>query len=353
MVWGTENWIKASNDFQERGEKGLNKGIPFRINSLNKYISGTQRGRYLLYFAGPGVGKSRIVYDQHIFVPYDYILENSNIDLHIHLWSLEINPTFIIGGAKIYWLYTRKNILTDINHLYSIGEEKLSSKVKQLVESQECVDYINGLSKVLHIYTGCNKHSIHKIIMDFATKRGKYIYEGGELIDYIPNNPNELVVTIVDHVALINNIRGESKKQTIDDVSDNFKLYRDKLHYAPIIIQQINPEKYEKDSDKILPHHEDLRDSKNTFQDCDNAISLGNPFNHGIRNFLGYKIAPETSLSMDGLEDRFRVAQVVKNRWGNVSVVIPMLFIGEVGYYTNIDPPNKINYAKIGALRKI
>lgn len=353
MVRGTQDWISQTNHFQQRGEQGLNKGIPYRITRLNKYVPGTQHGRYLLYFAGPGVGKSRIVYDQHIFVPYDYKLEHPEVDLHIHLWSLEINPIFVIGGAKVYWLYTRKGIITDINHIFSIGEEKLCAEIKMLIDSRECQEYIEGLMSCLNIYTEeqGNEDAIHKIIMDFASSRGTFTKDVKGFIHYKPTNENELVIVIVDHISLVTPNKGNTLKMTIDNVSSNFKKYR-RMGYAPIAIQQINPEKYEKESDKVLPKHEDLRDSKNTYQDCDAAISLGNPFNLGIRTFSGYKIVPDNSLSMDGLEDRFRILQVCKNRYGNVSIIIPTLFIGEVGYYKDIDPPNKLNYAAVAMIQK-
>lgn len=349
----TQNWITASDEYQLRGEKGLNEGIPYRISSLNTYVSGTQRGRYVLYFAGPGVGKSKIVYDQHIFVPYDYALEHPEVDLHIHLWSLEINPIFVIGAAKVYWLYTRKRVLTDVNTIYSIGNNKLTPFIKELIDSDECKSYIDGLMKCLHIEVDGTRHTINNKIKTFAKNRGTFIVNNGELTEYIPNNPHEIVVIIIDHMSLINTINGESLKLTIDAVSRNFTIYRDKMKYAPIAIQQINPEKYKNDVDKILPKHEDLRDSKNTFQDCDVAISIGSPYTKQVNEFIGYKIIPQSSLDSHTLGDRFRVIQVVKNRYGSVSVVIPTLFIGEVGYYTNIQSPEDIDYEQISNIHKL
>ena len=105
----------------------------------------------------------------------------------------------------------------------------------------------------------------------------------------------------------------------------------------------------------VSPDHEDLRDSPETFNDCDIAIAIGNPYKHKIRNFNGYKIYPAID-AVDGLQDRFRFVEIRKNRYGSgANRIIPCLFIGETSEYKNIKKPLELTkeyYLKISNLMR-
>ena len=91
---------------------------------------------------------------------------------------------------------------------------------------------------------------------------------------------------------------------------------------------------------------EDIKDSGNPYNDCLVCIGIYHPLKYKIKTHKGYPIiienenpAPEDFL---GLRDRYRAAQLIKNRFGQSDKIIPVSFYGEIGYWRELPKANTI-----------
>ncbi len=340
-------------NFIANGKKGDNLGFNFSIEKLNKFIKIWQ-SKYYLIFAYSGVGKSKLTYHQFIFNVIDHQIKYNTVDeLHIDLYSLEISPVTVKGIMILFYLQKYKGIVSDLGQLFSF-EKPISDELNKLVNSDEIKNYVDKIDKYLTIYTHLNLNNLVKNTENYLSKNGQIIKNNNLIQDYIPNSKRRLYEIIIDHISLSENIQSKTKYESIGIYSRYLFSMRNITGLTPVIIQQANPDKTRDLKDTLLPSHEDLRDSKETFNDADIALTIGSPLKHKLLSYEGYKIFP--SLDWTGLQDRFRIIEIKKNRYGGGSnFVIPTLFLGETSQYFDIKKSSELtkeDYLKINNLKK-
>ena len=75
-----------------RGQQGLNKGLPMGFERLVQFIPGIQQGTYYLIGGETGSGKTAFTDDAFLYNPYDwYKASDTGIKLKVFYWSLEID----------------------------------------------------------------------------------------------------------------------------------------------------------------------------------------------------------------------------------------------------------------------
>ena len=343
-------------NYIENGKKGNNIYVDFTLDKLNNYIK-IWKGRYYLIFALSGVGKSKFAYHQFIFNVIDKQINHNFLDwLKIDLYSLEISSSTVIGNAIIYYLKKYRNIVTDINQLFSYTE-KIPDKLYKETQRQELKEYIKEVEKYLnieHILTfGKLKRNINTTLKELGNIKRN---ERNDMIQFEPKTTRYLYEIVIDHISLTSLIQGKSRYETIGIISKYLFYMRNIAGITPVIIQQVNPDRKRELKDTVSPNHEDLRDNKETFNDCDIGIAIGSPFKHKIHNFNGYRIYPSTVEGIQGLQDRFRFIEIRKNRYGSgANRAIPALFIGETSTYHKIPAPEDLKteqYLKIENIKK-
>jgi len=339
------NWVAESNKMVEDGLLGLNKGYEYRLSVLNKYLN-IVPSTYYLYAALSNVGKSSFVYDQHIYNMLDMYLKKKDFDIHIDIYTPEISPATILGKGRCYWLYKTKGILITTNLLFSKHGLKLPLRIKDLVFSKECNAFIELLAEKITFYPYLTTTNIKTNTFKYLRNNGEVTIIDGNIIKYTPTNKAKIYQIIIDHIGSITTTGRQTLKSAIDEVSKFLYASRIPTKLIAVVLQQINPEKAYTAEQSVLPSHQDLRDSKNPYQDADIYISIGNPYKHDLGSYLGYKIIPSRTATV-ALKNRFRVLRIAKNRDGDINKLIPVLFIGEVGVYADIKLPNETNYNKI------
>jgi len=81
-------------------------------------------------------------------------------------------------------------------------------------------------------------------MLDYAKKHGKQTKKKvewkDELVDdlYIPNNPEELVLAVIDHVSLLQPKKGAKTADAIKELSGYMVKLRNKYGYSSVIVQQ-------------------------------------------------------------------------------------------------------------------
>ena len=341
-------------EFIENGRKGNNKGFDYSIERLNKYIK-IWNGRYYLIFAYSGVGKSKFAYHQHIFNVIDQQIRNNIVEnLHIDLYSLEISPVTVRGIMLIFYLRKYHNIITDTNQIFSY-ENKIDDKLLKIINDKKTLKYMEEVEKYINIYTRLTFSTLINNTEKYLKTIGNLHKENNKIKSFDKKYNKYLYQIIIDHISLIDNINGKSKYESIGIISKYLFAIRNITGLTPVVIQQANHDNKKKLEDRLSPEHKDLRDNKETFNDSDIAIVVGSPFLHKIKNFNGYKIFPAIDAGK-GLQDRFRVIELRKNRYGGGgNRGQPVLFIGETSEYIDIKDSLKLtekDYLKINNLKK-
>lgn len=57
---------------------------------------------------------------------------------------------------------------------------------------------------------------------------------------YEPDNPDEYVLCVIDHISLISTERGWDLRNSIKKLSEYMKIIRNKYNYIPVVVQQQN-----------------------------------------------------------------------------------------------------------------
>jgi replicative DNA helicase len=339
------------NDQIERGKKGLNTGIPFDgFGTLSNHIRNIQQGRYDMVFAGTSVGKTAFVNGTYIFGAINFLEKNPNYihNLEIIYYSLEIPPEEQMAKhiAKLIW--EEHGILTSVDQILSIGNEKIPKHVEVLIESyREQMEAIQD--KYIWFKTSLSPKSLFRDLISYAESRGKVIRDqDGNLLEYIPNDPSLITLIAIDHIGLINYNGYSSKKEAIDLASRWLVKFRNMCRFSPLVISQVNrgsEQMDRRDNDNWMPMLSDIKDSGNTSEDANTVIAIASPFYYGVSSCLGFDITR--------FKDRYRLIKILKNRNGKRNLLASFLFIGEVGAYYQLPNADELEGRKPDKLKAV
>lgn len=323
----------------QRGQLGLNKGLPHGYPRLESVIPDLQQSTYYLLGAEPSVGKTAYVDNTFLYNPFEYILNNPDTDfkLKIFYFSFEISKIRKIIKGVSRRVYLKHGIETDVNLILSKGKNRIGNDLYEIVKKER--DYFDQLEDVLEIYDVA-KHptAINKILQDYYRANGKVIKDDKGQSKYIPNNPNEYVFAIIDHYGLTKSEMGLSKKALIDKLSGEYMVnLRNFYGLSPVMISQFNRDISSTDRFKlelVEPKSTDFKETGNTFEDCDICFALFNPYRHKLQEYRGYNILK--------LKNRMRGLSILKNRDGEADVVLGLKFVGSAGYFEELKLPTEM-----------
>jgi hypothetical protein len=235
--------------------------------------------------------------------------------------------------------------------------EVLSSQYENYILSDKILEEIRALdpvfkefeSKVEFIDDVRNPTGIYNYIRDYANSHGetitkkhtfRYKDENGNVVAeekeisdfYVPHDPDEYVIVIIDHASLITPENIGGRMQTLQDamtnLSSNYLVrMRNKWGYIPVLIQQQAAAQESVENlkfNKLQPSLEGLGDSKIVGRDPDLILGLFSPYRYKIKDYLGYDIAK--------LKDKHRELIVIANRRGQ-AVSTQLFFDGAVNHF--------------------
>jgi replicative DNA helicase len=125
-------------------------------------------------------------------------------------------------------------------------------------------------------------------------------------------------------------------------------ILRNKCFHSPVLIQQLSRAISTADRFKlgrVEPQLSDFKESGCTQEDANVVIALFSPQRYDIETFKEYNITK--------LRDRFRSLSVLKNRDGEADKLLGMMFIGEVGVFKELPPPQEMRDEYYDAINKI
>lgn len=348
---------KIKENRKVRLEGGYNC-IPWNnLPGLSSVIPGIQKSRYYLITANSKVGKTQLADYLFVYEPYEFIIRENpkNIKLKIFYFSLEMSKERKLLSILAYKIFKDKGLIISPEDLYSTFKKKiLDVKIEALLDEYD--DYFKELEKTLIIIDNIrNPYGIFKYIEDYAEANGSYTYktinwkkENGSVEQrrvkdrYVPNDPDEYVEIITDHISLLASEKGQSPHEAISKYSSDYCLhFRDKWYYTVINIQQQaaaqEKQQYtnsgESIIDKLKPSADGLGDNKLVGRDVDVMIGLFDPSRYKIKTHEGYNI--------ERLGDHYRELLVLVNRNGSGFCSDHLLFHGAVNYFKEL--PAKIS----------
>lgn len=348
-------------DYYENLEKEIKEGllieqIPMGFERLSFHV-GLRKATYYLIGGYTGSGKTALVDDAFVLNPYDWVISDkntTNLKLKIFYFSMERRKNYKLGK------FISRKIFKDTGQIISVNkilgwvskEYKLTLDEHDLVNLQK--DYINYMLNdvITLIENPQNPIGIKKTIDKYALENGKFEQIDEHNRTYIPNNPKELVEIIYDHVGLQKKetrkypngdvVRLNSKKEIIDQSSEDARKFRDVYGYSIVKVSQFNrsisnPTRI-KNGD-VEPILEDFKESGNLSEDAEVCLTLFDPWRYKVEDPSGYNL--DLLRSNYGAK-MYRNLKILKNSYGIEDTRIGLGFQPIVGMFKEMPKLDEI-----------
>lgn len=220
----------------EKGRKGDNIGISTGLSKLDKLIGGIQPHRYYLCGASSSVGKTSYI----LFIMYNILKsENKDKPVYFQYYSLEIGADVLL--AKLMSLYCAEEfgVYLTVNDILSFENPISDNNYGYLKEAKKWLSTIIGYIDIVD--TSVNADVLYARTLKFAETIGHFEEIEGKK-RYIPNNPKQMTIGIIDHFALMNVPSGRTLKQEIDLASSYMVTLKRKLPMSWFALMQQNRE---------------------------------------------------------------------------------------------------------------
>lgn len=330
--------FESLNNAVTDGIAGKNKGIPMGFDRLNRYI-GIRKGIYTLVGGLTGSGKTSFVDDCYVLNPVDWALSEegraSGIKLKIIYRSMERSRTYKL--AK--WIC--RKIFLDTGEIITVP--KLLGWTGKMTEHEYNIfkryeSYVKELEEIVTIIDGPeNPIGIAKELKQFALSRGTIEQRDEYNKMYVPKDPNEVVIVVIDHIGLLKPTKDlTTKKQVIDKMSEELRYARDFYGYAPVVVSQFNRDisnPLRIKAGDVEPALDDFKDSSGPSEDADVVLALFDP--------LRYKVADPSGYDLEKLVDNygakyFRSLRLIKNSYGEDDIRVGLGFFGSIGMFKEL-----------------
>ena len=326
----------------EKGREGKNIGISTGMPKLDSIIYGIQRSCLYLLSSDSGSGKSSAMLD--LFV-YNLFKNNPGKKVSILLYSFEMNESAIFAKLLSRYIWDEFGRIITYEDILSLTKI-ISDEDFKLVEKG--LEWLTTIRPHLKIYDKqMPPNGIYATCKDWLKLHGDFIQTGEHKEDYIEKDEEAYKLIIIDHVSLITPVDG-SKKVAIDLVANYLIYFRNKCNITGVAVQQLNRNSKSverKTSGFELLDTADLQDTSGMAQAANVIIMIYFPFREKIARVDGYSI-------QNGLKDRGRVFQVVKQRFGRSDVNLVVAFYGEISMFKELPPSNEISdYLKYTTLQ--
>lgn len=326
---------------KERREKILSgkvNCIPSPFKTFRYDFPGVELGTYYLVSGGAKSSKSKITNFLFLFNSILYAYHHPElVRLKVFYALLEEKAENITGKFICYLLYilSDKKIRIGIKTFKSVDEGRvLSSDILELLGTLEYQSILKFFEEHVVFIPDRNPTGVYHTLEKYAEANGtihKKRVEGyeKEIFDYYePNDPDEYVLCIIDHISLISCERSMDLRNSIKKLSEYLKIVRNKYNYIPVVVQQQNSESLSLEAfkaNKIRPTQKGLADSQDPGKDCDVMLGITSPFSWELKEYLKYDITK--------LRGYCKFLEIVLGRDGESNAILGMYFDGATGFY--------------------
>lgn len=346
--------VQIIRDKRDRILEGRINCIPSKLKQFRYDFPGPEQGLYYLISGGAKASKSKFTNFTFLFNTILYVYEHPDlIRLKIFYALLEEKAENIVLKFISYLLFIKYKIRIDIKTLKSIDESRIvSTEVLELINSIEIQSILCFFEDHIVFIPDRNPTGIYNVVHKYALSNGTVHtkieegYDKPKFDYYEPNDPDEYVFIIIDHIGLISTERDWDLRNSIKKLSEYLKIVRNHYNYSPVVVQQQNSETLSLEAfkaNKIFPTQKGLLDCQDTARDCDMFLGIVNPYSFEFKEFDGYDITKLTSYA--------RWLKVVMGRDGESDAVLGMYFDGATGYYTAL--PNQKNAVELSKVYQL
>jgi energy-coupling factor transporter ATP-binding protein EcfA2 len=325
--------------------QGKTKVIPCSINRFSKEFAGIRRGDYICFTGNTSSGKTTLTKKLAVWDAIEYAIKH-NLDLRILYFGLEESEEEFEYSLMSYLLKTRFGLrynILDFEFITDGVKDEDLSKIEEIEHVfKQWRSYIDYYDNIYHPY------SIYSKVKEFAESRGRFVITNPAHTNwdkYVPNNPDEFIIVIVDHLSLVlpEKSHGNQLDLAMQSMSSYLRQYvSKKFKYTAISVHQQMAASEDLDHVKEkawMPSLNGLADNKRVGRDYLTVIGIGNPKRYGISSFGGY--------SQLGDYDGFmRFLVIRKQRYGPVDSYIGITMDGKTGTIKAAPPPTEIESLK-------
>jgi hypothetical protein len=332
--------------------------IPSPFKSFWQDFVGIEQETYYCVTANQKAAKSQFASFMFIYTPILYAYENPDkVRVKIFYAPLEESKlkTTLRFMRHLLYIHSKFKVRVSHNELASTIEgHPVDEKAIETLESEEYNKILKFFEDRVEFFDSKNPTGIYKTMVRYACNNGERIKEPititdefGEqktvekIVGYKPNDPDEYVIIITDHVGLLQEESGKDKRQTIRKFSEYMMELRDNYRYIPVIVQQQSSEVQSMDAfklNRISPTPGALADCKDTRYDVNVMLGLTNPYAAHLEEWLKYDITK--------LRDNVRFLEVMLSRDGSANAVKALYFDGAVSYFKELPGPKSEGYAE-------
>jgi hypothetical protein len=289
---------KVLDEIRKNREKRLSGeliAIPWSLSNFSRIVPGVEQGKYYLISANPKAGKSQLCDFLFIYEPLEWYLQNKghHIKPRVLYFSLEMSKKSKIYQAMSYKLNKDYNICISPQDLMSkFTGYILDKEILDIIESPKFRVWLKDFEEIVTLIDNVRSpEEIYEYVKEYALTHGRQSEKTGE---YIPDNPDEYVIIIVDHLSLLTPNKGSS----LFDAMYNYSAYkclefRDKFNYTPVNVQQQSADSGKQQFDyrgnsiieKIRPSPDGLADCRLTSRDVNIMLSLFNPTSYNLEEY--------------------------------------------------------------------
>lgn len=265
-------------------------------------------------------------------------------------FSLELSREIIEAKLISLYLWEKYQLELSVKEILGKTDRKLTDNEYDLI--YEGLDWINSLKDHLIIFDdSLNSKKFYRRVLTILDSIG-YSYEDEHGIKkYKMQDDDKIVLTIIDHMSLVRPEVGRTKKQEMDLLSQYAITLRNRCGISPVIVMQTNRDATSMDRRKggtyQTPQLSDAKDSAGPSEDAEIALFLFDPFREKLQTYRGYNIS-------NGLKRNARSLFVLKNRFGESDIEVPLNFFGKIGLFKELPKPEEIiSYDELTSLTPV
>lgn len=315
----------------QKGREGKNIGVSTGLPKLDSVIFGIQKKCLYTIGADTGSGKTSFALDMFI---YNLIKNAGENKISIICYSFEMSRESLYAKLMSLYIYDTFNVILTYKQILSLTET-LSDEDFALIEAAK--EWLESLDTILFIYDkALSPLAVYATLKGWLSLFGEFIQIDDHREEFHEKD-DRYKVAIWDHVGLFSG--SDSKKVKIDTVADYAVYFRNKCDLTGIFIQQLN--RNAKGMDRKTNGYElvqldDFKDTSGTTDASEVVLALYFPYREKIARCEGYPI-------QNVLKKRFRLLQVLKNRYGDADTNIGLVFYGEIGLFKELPKPEEIS----------
>lgn len=333
--------------------------IPSPFQKFRQDFVGIEQETYYIVTANQKAAKSQFTSFMFLYTPILYAYANPDkVRVKIFYAPLEESRRKVTLRFMRHLLYTHSKFKTRVTHnelASTIEGRPVDEKVIETLESEEYQKILKFFEDRVEFFDSKNPTGIYKTMVRYACEHGERIKEPititdefGEqktvekIVGYKPNDPDEYVIVITDHVGLLQEESGKDKRQTIRKFSEYMMELRDNYRYIPVVVQQQSSEVQSMDAfklNRISPTPGALADCKDTRYDCNVMLGLTNPYAAHLETYPG-----KDGYDITKLRDNQRFLEVMLSRDGTANAVKALYFDGAVSYFKELPGPRNPEY---------